>query len=150
VSDFQVWGVGNVLMGDDAVGCRVAELLAERGVPAVDCGTTPENYVPALNKNPPRALWIVDAVDMGLPPGECRKLSLKDLMGLDAAADSSHGIPLPLLLSPFEDFMEITVLGIQPESFSLGAPLSDAVEKAAFRAVELISGGKGFTNDFHS
>ncbi|MDR1649620.1 MAG: hydrogenase maturation protease [Synergistaceae bacterium] len=136
MSDFQVWGVGNVLMGDDAVGCKVAELLAKRGVPVADCGTTPENYVPALSKNPPRALLIVDAVDMGLPPGECRKLSLKDM---DAAADSSHGVPLSLLLSPFEDCMEISVLGIQPESLRLGAPLSDAVEKAAFRAADLIS-----------
>jgi hydrogenase 3 maturation protease len=123
-------------LGDDAVGCRVAELLAERGIPAADCGTTPENYLPTLRKNPPRALVIVDAVDMGLPPGEYRELSLKDL---DAAADTSHGVPLSLLLSPFEDFMEITVLGIQPESLRLGAPLSDAVEKAAFRAAALIA-----------
>ncbi|MDR2175106.1 MAG: hydrogenase maturation protease [Synergistaceae bacterium] len=138
MSDLQVWCVGNVLLGDDAVGCRVAELLAERGVPAADCGTVPENYIPALSKNPPRALLIVDAADMGLPPGECRKLSLKEL-GAGAAADSSHGVPLPLLLSPFEGRFEIAVLGIQPASFRLGAPLSDAAEKAALRAADLIS-----------
>jgi hydrogenase 3 maturation protease len=109
--------------------------LAERGVPAVDCGTAPENYVAALGKNPPRALLIVDAVDMGLPPGEWRKLSLDEL---DAAADSSHGVPLSLLLSPFADSVEITVLGIQPASFRLGAPLSDAVEKTASRVAEMI------------
>jgi hydrogenase 3 maturation protease len=135
--DFRVWGVGNVLLGDDAVGCRVAELLAERGIPAVDCGTAPENYIPALSKNPPRALLIVDAADMGLPPGECRKLSLEEL---DAAADATHGIPLSLLLSPFAGRFEITVLGIQPASLRLGAPLSEAVEKAALRAADLIAG----------
>jgi hydrogenase 3 maturation protease len=133
--DFQVWGVGNVLMGDDAAGCRVAELLAEREVPAVDCGTTPENYISALSKNPPRALLIVDAVDMGLPPGEWRMLSLEEL---DAAPDSSHGIPLSLLLAPFAKHIEIKVLGIQPSSLDLGAPLSDAVEKAISHIAALI------------
>jgi hydrogenase 3 maturation protease len=132
-----VWGVGNALLGDDAVGCRVAELLAERGIPAVDCGTAPENYVAALSKNPPRALLIVDAVDMGLSPGECGKLSLEEL---DAAADSSHGVPLSLLLSPFAELFEIVVLGVQPASLRLGAPLSEPVEKAAIRIAEWISG----------
>jgi hydrogenase 3 maturation protease len=148
--DFQVWGVGNVLLGDDAVGCRVAELLAESGgsenevsenevsenkVFAVDCGTTPENYLAALRKNPPRTLLIVDAADMGLPPGECRKLSLDELA---AVADSSHGVPLPLLLAPFADSIEIAVLGIQPSSLRLGTPLSDTAEKAARRVAESI------------
>ena len=135
VCDLWVWGVGNVLLGDDAVGCRVAELLTERGISAADCGTVPENYIPALIKNPPRVLLVVDAVDMGLSTGECRRLSLKEL---DAAADSSHGVPLALLLSPSENLLEIAVLGIQPASFRLGAPLSDAVEKAALRIAELI------------
>jgi hydrogenase 3 maturation protease len=136
VSDLQVWGVGNALLGDDAVGCRVAELLAERGISAVDCGMTPENYVPALSKNPPRVLLIVDAVDMGLPPGEYRKLPLKEL---DAAADSSHGVPLSLLLSPFAELFEIVVLGVQPASLCLGASLSEPVEEAARRIAEWIS-----------
>jgi hydrogenase 3 maturation protease len=138
--DFLVWGVGNVLMGDDAVGCRVAELLSERGFPAVDCGTMPENYIPALSKNPPRVLLIVDAMDMGLPPGECRRFSLEalDSKGLSSAADSSHGVPLPLLLAPFAANIEIAILGIQPGSLRLGAPLSEPLEKAASRAAELI------------
>jgi hydrogenase 3 maturation protease len=109
--DFLVWGVGNVLMGDDAIGCRVADLLAERGVPAVNCGTTPENYISMLRKDPPRVLLIVDAVDMGLAPGECRILSLEDV---DATMDTSHGVPLSLLLAPFAEHIKIKILGIQP------------------------------------
>jgi hydrogenase 3 maturation protease len=136
IRDFLGWGVGNALLGDDAVGCRVAELLAERGIPAVDCGTTPENYVPALSKKPPRVLLIVDAVDMGLPPGEYRKLSLEES---GAAADSCHGVPLSLLLAPFAELFEIIVLGVQPASLHLGAPLSAPVEEAARRLAEWIS-----------
>jgi hydrogenase 3 maturation protease len=127
-------------LGDDGVGCRVAELLNERGAEgAVDCGTTPENYVAALRKDPPRALVIVDAADMGIPPGECRRLSLDEL---DSVVDSSHGIPLALLLTDFAGLIEIAALGIQPSTLRLGAPLSEAVEKTARRVADLLVQGK--------
>ena len=138
-NSLQIWGMGNVLLGDDAVGCRVAELLRERGLQAVDCGTTPENHTAALRRNPPQGLLIVDAADMGLSPGECRKLSLSEW---DSVMGSSHGIPLPLLLTDFANFMEITVLGIQPSVLRLGAPLSEAVEKTAHQVADLIAKGQ--------
>ena len=125
----RIWCVGNALLGDDAVGCRVAELLLERGISGVvNCGTTPENYVATLRKDPPSKLWIVDAADMGLQPGQWRKLSLD---AWSAAMDSTHGVPLSLLLAPFSESISITVLGIQPATLQLGAPLSEAVEKTA-------------------
>jgi hydrogenase 3 maturation protease len=143
--------VGNPLRGDDAVGRRVAELLTAkltdageraRGIRVVDCGTTPENYIAALGRegtDAPRTLLIVDAAEMGLPPGECRKLSLSEL---DAVAETSHGLPLSLLLAPFENLMEIAVLGIQPASLRTGAPLSAPVERAARLVAEKIAGGE--------
>jgi hydrogenase 3 maturation protease len=99
------------------------------------CGTTPENYAATLRKTPPRTLLIVDAANMGLPPGECRRLSIVEL---NAAVDLSHGIPLSVLLAPFTDSIEIAALGIQPLTLQLGAPLSEAVEKTAARVANLI------------
>lgn len=132
----QVWGVGNILLGDDAAGCRVAELLREAGETGVtDCGTTPENYVATLRKNPPRTLLIVDAADMKLPPGECRLLTLGET---ESTAGSSHGIPLSLLLAPFEETTEIFALAIQPEFLFPGTPLSAAVKKATDHVADLI------------
>jgi len=129
--------VGNALLGDDAVGCRVAELLLERGVPGVvDCGAMPENYVATLRKDPPSELWIVDAADMELQPGEWRKLSLD---AWSAVADSSHGVPLSLLLAPFAESITIAVLGVQPASLQLGTPLSKAVEKTARHLADKIT-----------
>jgi hydrogenase 3 maturation protease len=100
---------------------------------------TPENYASKLRKGSPLALLIVDAADMGLAPGECRKLSIETL---DAAAETTHGIPLSLLLQPFTDSIEITALGIQPATLLLGAPLSEAIEKTARRVADLIFRGK--------
>lgn len=134
--ELRVWGVGNVLLGDDAAGCKVVELLIAAGMKgAVDCGTTPENYVATLRKNAPRTLLIVDAAEMGLLPGEYRLMSLNDMA---AVADTSHGIPLSLLLDPFKEKMEIVALGIQPKSLQLGAPLSGPVNDATNRVAEAI------------
>ena len=131
-----IWCVGNALLGDDAIGCRVAELLWEMGVPGVvDCRTTPENHTAALRENPPAELLIVDAADMGLPPGECRRLSIEEL----PAGETSHGIALPLLLAPFAESTTISALGIQPSNLRLGAPLSDAAEQAARRVADRIA-----------
>ena len=136
----RIWCIGNVLLGDDAVGCKVAELLHEKKVTGVvDCGPTPENYIAALREEPPSTLLIVDAANMGLAPGELRRLSLAEL---DSAASTSHDVPLSLLLSPFADVFRITVLGIQPYNTRAGAPLSDAVESAARRLADLIERGE--------
>lgn len=132
----RVWGVGNVLLGDDAAGCRVAELLAASGMKGViDCGTTPENYVATLRIDPPSALLIVDAADMGLAPGEYRLLSLSEM---EAVADTSHGVPLSLLLRPFANALEIMALGIQPASMQPGAPLTRSVHEAVCHVTDLI------------
>lgn len=148
MNDLLVWCVGNPLLGDDAVGCRVAELTLERGTSGViDCGTTPENHIAALRKNPPRTLLVVDAVDMGLEAGECRLLSMREM---EAVAMSSHGIPLSLLLEPFAESMEIIALGVQPASLQLGAPLSAAAETAARHVADLISCHKWQSVQFYS
>ena len=136
----RIWCLGNVLLGDDAVGCKVAELLrAKKITGVVDCGTTPENYIASLRTQPPSTLLIIDAADMGISPGELRRLSIEEL---DTAATVSHNIPLSLLLSPFVGIFEIAVLGIQPAMTRLGAPLSEAAEKAASHVTDLIESGE--------
>jgi hydrogenase 3 maturation protease len=135
-NELLIWCAGNVLLGDDAAGCTVAELLRAAGKKGVvDCGTTPENHVATLRGNPPVVLLIVDAADMGLRAGEIRLLPLEKM---EAVADSSHGIPLSLLLEPFMTVMEIVALGIQPASLRPGAPLSGAVDEAVRRVADLI------------
>ena len=136
----QIWCLGNVLLGDDAVGCKVAELLhAKKITGVVDCGITPENHIAALRAQPPSILLIVDAADMGISPGELRRFSIEEL---DTATTVSHNIPISLLLLPFVDVFEIVVLGIQPATTQLGTALSDAAEKAARRVADLIKLGE--------
>ena len=135
MDNLRIWCVGNPLMGDDAVGCRIGELLNAQGLGVVDCGTTPENHLATLRKNPPQTLLIVDAADMNINAGAFRRMKLDEI---ETATVSSHGVPLSLLLAPFTAAMEITAIGIQPAALQMGAPLSPAVETAARQITKLI------------
>ena len=67
-----VAGVGNLLRGDDGFGVVVADRLAARGVPdgvrVLDVGIGGIHLVQEL-LDPVDALVVVDAVDLGRPPG---------------------------------------------------------------------------------
>lgn len=126
-----IWGIGNVLLGDDAAGPYIASRVG-----GTDCGTTPENYIAKLrklDKTRRHTLIIVDAADMGDNAGTTRRLSADEMRG---AAITSHGVPLTLLLEPFADNIDIIFIGIQPKQMELGAPMSNEVEAAAEKLVE--------------
>lgn len=121
-SSVQIWGVGNPLLGDDAVGGVVALRLG-----GIDCGTTPENYISKLRKNPPDFLLIIDAADFGETPGTIKILELDEISG---TIFTSHGVPLKTLLEPFTEKTKIYLIGIQPKNLGLGEVISAEVEGA--------------------
>jgi len=77
-----VLGIGNQLGGDDAAGIRLVGILNRRlhgakapypaQVTAIDAGTAPESYTSVIRRHRPDLLLLVDAADMGLPPGALR------------------------------------------------------------------------------
>jgi len=127
----QVWGVGNILLGDDAVGPFVSIQLG-----GIDCGTTPENYISKLRVNPPEILIIIDAADMGLKAGSVRILNFTEI---NDDFVTSHGIPLSILLEQFNKSISIFLIGIQPKQTTLGEPLSPEVKAAAEFVVSKLS-----------
>jgi len=133
-----IWGIGNEIMGDDAAGLFCAELLRQRNIPWIHvclCGTLPENYICTIERIHPETLLLLDASDMGLPPGETRLLSLSDIGG---TAFSTHGIPADVLLSPYEASVRIRIIGIQPLRNTPGAGISPQVRSAAERAADAV------------
>ncbi len=138
-----ILGVGNVLKGDDAVGPYVVERLAACAVDAlkaIDCGTVPENYTSVVRRLQPDRLVIVDAADMGLPPGSVRIVpkSRAGALGL-----STHSMPLSMFMDYVGGLVgHVTLVGIQPESMRLGNELSDCVCAAAGALVEAIREGR--------
>ena len=127
--------IGNREGGDDAVGPYVADKLIEKGFSnVIDCGTIPENYTSIVKQKAPEKLVIVDAVDMGLKPGEIRIVS-KEKIGVMTI--STHGIPISVLMNYLEQTIkEIIMIGIQPKTMS--GEITENVKKSAINLVETI------------
>jgi len=132
--DYLVMCIGNRDGGDDAVGPYVADKLKEEGLDVLDCGVVPENYTSVVKQKNPDNLIIVDAVDMGLQPGEIRIVP-KDKIGVMHI--STHGIPISVLMNYLEQYVEnIIFIGIQPKVMS--GRLTDIVKRNANQLLNLI------------
>lgn len=141
--DVLILGVGNRLLRDDGVGCRVVAELVRPGLPAgiqaVDGGTLGRDLLPLVATA--AALVIVDAVDLRTEPGTVTALhgdaAAETLRGAGALGGGGMGdliaharlagrLPEPIIL-----------VAIQPASIEPGLGLTTAVEAAVPRAAEL-------------
>jgi hydrogenase 3 maturation protease len=136
-----VVGIGNPLRKDDSVGDYVAKRLSESlhsdSVRIFECETTPENYLGDIEKAKSSHVIIVDAAEIGLPPGTCILSEISDVRGL---AVSSHNIPL----SFFGEYLKKTIgakvvlLAIQPEKVEFGEGLTTRVREAADEVTKIL------------
>jgi hydrogenase 3 maturation protease len=122
-------GIGNPLRRDDGVGLWVAERMRGADWEVIPAGQSVENALGLVARLPPDLLVVVDAAEMGLPPGSVRRLSLDQS---EQMLGSTHALPLLFLLGTVRDAVgEIVLVGIQPADRSLGAGLTPAVQAAA-------------------
>lgn len=130
--------IGNIYGGDDAIGPYIANRLKNienDDFMVLDCGTNPENYTSIVKKNNPDNLIIIDAVDMGLDPGEIRIVP-KEKIGVMHI--STHGIPISVIIGYLEKKVKnIIFIGIQPETMS--GDLTKTVEKSGKQLIDIIN-----------
>ncbi|MBK8987754.1 MAG: hydrogenase maturation protease [Chloroflexi bacterium] len=135
-----VLALGNLLRGDDGVGTAVCQSLLAyhplpEGVELLD-GGTPGLETALLLEGCQRAI-IIDAADMGLPPGEWRRFLPGDgrLPSRDAhLRGTMHyaGLAEALALGDALGILppEVVIYGIQPEDVGWQEGLSAAVATA--------------------
>ncbi|HIJ07282.1 MAG: Hydrogenase maturation protease [Methanomicrobiales archaeon 53_19] len=155
-------GVGNTLLSDDGVGCFIADrfdrfpsdnLSSDSfssggwrafgwrafGWRAFHGGTAPENFTAPIRRLEPEILVIVDAADMGLPPGSIRIIPPDQI---DDTSIGTHMLPLSHLIHYLSsDIPEILFIGIQPETIGPGEGLSSAAETAAEALINVLKKG---------
>ena len=121
-------GIGRRGNGDDALGPVFARAFRHPLWTALDAGVCPENFGPALRRLAPELVVVLDAAQMGLPPGTVRCLDPGDL----AAAGFGTHSPDPFLLDAFLRLYASRTrwIGIQPLSLSPFTPLSAPVKSA--------------------
>lgn len=135
--EYLVMCIGNREGGDDTIGPYIADQLQEAACDdfiILDCGTVPENYTSVVKRYKPKNLIIVDAVEMGLNPGEIRIIPREKIGTMHI---STHGIPISVLMMYLKEHVEnILFLGIQPETMS--GEITNSVQKSGDKLVELI------------
>ncbi|MCD6423579.1 MAG: hydrogenase maturation protease [Elusimicrobia bacterium] len=127
--DFVVVCIGNELKADDGIGPFIAKRAREFSKIFIDAGMAPENYFFMLYSIPQKIIIVIDAVDMGLKPGEVQILPLEKLT---IQGISTHSLGIKEVFSLLEmNGKEIYFIGIQPKSVELEGKISDEVLKTA-------------------
>jgi len=131
--DYLIMCIGNRDGGDDGLGPFIADNLKDE-ITVLDCGIIPENYTSVVKKHSPENLIIIDAVEMGLIPGEIRIVP-KEKIGVMHI--STHGIPIPVLINYLNKYVKnIIFIGIQPKNMS--GKMSQQVIKGANLLIDLL------------
>ena len=133
--NFLVLCIGNREGGDDAVGPYIADQLKKHNnIPVIDCGINPENYTAVVKRQKPQQLILVDAVEMGLHPGEIRIIPKEKIGRMHI---STHGIPLSVLIDYLEQYVTSVVLvGIQPKVMT--GDMTETIRRSGDAIVQLL------------
>ncbi|HID06674.1 MAG TPA: hydrogenase 3 maturation endopeptidase HyCI [Armatimonadetes bacterium] len=125
-------GIGNDMRADDGVGCWIArQLIGKMPIPVIDAGEIPESYLDKIRSHQPDCVVFIDAVDMGAEAGSIVVLDAGDLP--ETSPISTHRVSVKILADYIarEIGAQTLLLGIQPKTIEFGAPMSEAVRKAA-------------------
>lgn len=139
-------GCGNLLRGDDAAGPILVRKLADRGLPSgirlIDGGTAGMDVAFAM-RGARRAI-VIDASALGVDAGTIHRVPGEELVDLTPPQGNLHSFRWDQALGFAqwllkEDYpQEVTVWLIEGESFTVGEPLTPAVEAAVDRVADLI------------
>ncbi|MDH4291019.1 MAG: hydrogenase maturation peptidase HycI [Dehalococcoidia bacterium] len=145
-----VLGIGNRLGGDDAAGTSLVDMLNQRQhkaktlrsrqITTIDTGTAPESYTSVIRRHRPELLILVDAADMGLPPGALRTIPPEKISMLFF---STHSMPFSMFISYVKEFCgKVLLIGVQPERMQTGRRISEAVRTSVKKLAEAILEGR--------
>ena len=129
-------GIGNELRGDDGIGPYVADNLFDDDWLVLNCGTAPGNFTQVVKRHKPELVVMVDAAEMGLQPGQYRRLSLEKA---DTIYLSTHALPLSYLATYLNRFCaDVVIIGIQPKCIEMSQELSVELKESAKEIIEIL------------
>jgi hydrogenase maturation protease len=142
-----VIGIGNILLRDEGVGVRVVvdlerqfaegRLAAPPGTRFIDGGTLGLELLPMFTDA--SALVLVDAVNLGGPPGTVTVLRGDEIEGTLAGHVSPHQVGVSDLVAAARLMgvmpRDSTLIGIQPAEIDIGLDLTPQVEAAVRSAM---------------
>jgi hydrogenase maturation protease len=142
-----IFGIGNLLLGDEGVGIHAIRALRERyilpeGLDIVDGGTMGLDLLPYVEGV--ERLLIVDAIDLGAEPGTIKVLEGEKVRRFLDTKFSVHQIGLPdmLFAAELKGILppELCIVGIQPAEIETGLDMSEAVAKNFEALLDTVAG----------
>ncbi|NVL93516.1 MAG: hydrogenase 3 maturation endopeptidase HyCI [Desulfobacterales bacterium] len=131
-------GVGDTLRGDDGFGpALIARLKGMVKAVCLGAGSAPENFTDKIVKEKPDTILIVDALHLGLPPGEYEILKKDDIVD---CGFSTHDISPRMFIEYLENQTKASIymLGVQPKNLSFGQEIADSVKNTLAAITDLI------------
>lgn len=132
-----VVGIGNELNSDDAAGVLVARALrveVNDYFMVIEAGLAPENFTSTLRRFQPDLVLLVDAAELGEPPGTVAWVGWAEAGGWSG---STHTLP-PSVLAHYlveELGCEVILVGIQPARLDFNTGVSAEVLQAVNEVV---------------
>ena len=125
-------GIGNPRHGDDALGPVFARAFRHPDWRTVNAAVAPENFTGLVRRLHPDLLVLLDAADLGQPPGTLRRL---EPAAIRAGEFGTHAGSIGHVAEYLAECAgRVVVLGIQPADLRPGARLSPPV-RAALRSL---------------
>ena len=136
-----VLGIGNVLLGDEGVGCHVVHAL--EGIPLpdvkiIDGGTCPDAFQLLEDAD---KLVIVDAVKGGGTPGQIYRFHLEDITLEQKPFLSLHDVGLVdnlMLMQLWRNIGEAVIIGVEPREINWGLELSPELQEKMPQIIDAI------------
>ena len=143
-----IYGIGNILMGDDGIGPAVAHYLSsnftfETDITIEDLGT-PSLDLPNYMTGYDRVIFI-DAVAADAPPGTIRLYSREEIVASPPGIRISPHEPTindALIVLDFAGGAprDVVLIGVVPQTLDGGMTLSPAVAGAVPRVAQVVMG----------
>lgn len=128
--------IGNIVMGDDSVGIKVAKALSkylfDEHIEIV-LGETDNDY--ALSKiEGGDLLFIIDSTILNIIPGTVTYIPISEVIGLHHEVYSQHQPSLIYLIKAYGIEVKGYIIGIEVEKIEFGLELSDTL-KTRFQSI---------------
>ena len=147
-----VYGIGNILLGDDGIGPAVVNYLTSNAmldheITLEDLGT-PSLDLPNYMTGFERIVFIDAVAADGAPPGTIRLFSREEIVATPPGIRISPHEPTindALIVLDFAGFSpkDVLLIGVVPQTLDGGMTLSPAVAGAVPRAAEVVMGEVG-------
>ncbi|NJE01090.1 hydrogenase maturation protease [Thermococcus sp. JdF3] len=139
-----ILALGNELMKDDGIGLKAGRILSEKGYNVLDVGT--DIFMLSAHYKGEERLIIIDAIlSEKFRPGEIIHLRGEEVFDkLKAEIRSAHfmgaidGLKLLMAMDERLAKADIHFIGVVAKEIDLGMELSEEVEKALPKVVELV------------